>query len=138
MPDEQIRIILVDDHKLVREALALLLQSDRRFEVVKVCENGNDAIESARILQPDIILLDINMEPLNGFEVTETIVKENKSVKIIGLSVNNLPSYAERMLSIGASGYMTKSSSFQEIIHAILEVKSGKKYVAEEVKKMLQ
>lgn len=137
MPDEQIRIILVDDHKLVREALGLLLESDPRFKVIKVCDNGNDAIENVRQLQPDILLLDINMEPINGFEVTEKILKENSHTKIIGLSVNNLPSYADKMLSIGARGYMTKSSSFQEIIHAILEVKNGNTYVAEEVKKMI-
>jgi len=137
MPDEQIRIILVDDHKLVREALALLLESDRRFKVIKICVNGIDAIESVRLLQPDILLIDINMEPLNGFEVTEKITKENNSIKIIGLSVNNLPSYAEKMLSIGARGYMTKSSSFHEIVHAILEVHNGNTYIAEEVKKMI-
>lgn len=137
MPDEQIRIILVDDHKLVREALGLLLESDRRFKVIKICVNGHDAIESVRLLQPDILLMDINMEPLNGFEVTEKIIEENNSVKIIGLSVNNLPSYAEKMLSIGAKGYMTKSSSFQEIVHGILEVHNGNQYIAEEVKKMI-
>lgn len=134
---DPIKIILVDDHKLVRESMGLLLDSDPRFSVIKACDNGHDAIEQAKLLNPDLVLLDINMSPLNGFEVAEKILEHNPDLKIIALSVNNLPSYATRMISLGVKGYMTKSSSFDEIAHAIMEVSNGRQYIATEVRNMI-
>lgn len=137
MTAEPIKIILVDDHKLVRESLGLLLDSNPRFSVIKVCDNGHDAIEQTKQLKPDLVLLDINMSPLNGFEVAKKILAHNPDIKIMALSVNNLPSYASRMMSLGVKGYMTKSSSFDEIAHAIMEISNGKQYIATEVRNMI-
>ncbi len=131
-----IRIILVDDHKLARESWRLLLGFDERFAVIHEYDNGNDAIEHAHRLSPDIVLVDINMYPVNGFEVTQKILAADPSMKIIGISVNNHPSYADRMLEIGARGFVTKGSSFEEITHAIVEVHRGERYVCTEIRNM--
>ena len=137
MNKDPIRIILIDDHQLARESWNLLLSYDGRFSVVAECDNGHSGIEQTRLLNPDIILLDINMQPVNGFEVTKKILLENPSAKIIGISVNNLPSYASRMLEIGAKGFITKGTSFQEVAQAIIEVYEGKTYLCTEIKKMI-
>jgi len=135
MTNTPIRIILVDDHKIVRESWKLLLQHNPRFQVIADCDNGYDAVKHARDLVPDIMLVDINMSPLNGFAVTELVLEAAPSVKIIGLSVNNQPTYALKMVKLGAKGYLTKTSSLEEINHGIMEVQKGEHYICEEVKK---
>jgi len=135
MKEEKIRIILVDDHKLVRESWRKLLESNPRFRIIAECENGHSAIEQAQKKLPDIMLVDINMSPLNGFAVTEKIMETNPSIKIIGLSVNNEPIYASRMLNLGARGYLTKTSSFEEITQGIMEVHKGEFYICKEVRR---
>ncbi len=135
MSNDPIHIILVDDHKLVRESWKILLENNPRFRVIADCEDGNTAIELAQELCPEIMLVDINMAPLNGFVVTERILKTNPAIKIIGLSVNNQPMYAMRMLDLGARGYLTKTCSLEEISYGILEVQKGKFYICEEVKR---
>jgi two-component system, NarL family, invasion response regulator UvrY len=129
-----IRIILVDDHPLARESWRMLLNYDARFSVIHECDNGRDAIESAERLVPDLMLVDINMHPVNGFEVAQKVLEKNPAVKIIGISVNNQPSYANRMLEIGARGFVTKGSSFEEITHAIMEVSRGERYICNEIR----
>lgn len=129
--------MIVDDHKLVRESWQLLFNKNRSFNVIALCENGYQAIEQAEILKPDIILMDINMSPLNGFEVTERILKNNPAIKIIGLSANNQPRYASRLMKLGAMGYLTKTSLIEEINYGIMEVYHGRKYICQEVKKQL-
>lgn len=136
MNNDPIRIILVDDHKLARESWSLLLDYDPRFSVIKECENGPDAIKEVRRLKPDILLVDINMYPLNGFEVTQKVLEADPSMKIIGISVNNQPSYANKMMEIGARGFVTKGSPFEEITHAIVEVHNGRNYVCNEIRNM--
>ncbi len=134
MNNDPIRIILVDDHELVRESWKILLGNDPRFQVIGDFGNGHDAIEYAQKLIPDIMLVDINMSPLNGFAVTKSIMETNPSIKIIGLSVNNQPSYALKMVELGAKGYLTKTTSLEEISHGILEVHRGELYICDEVR----
>ncbi|MBN8674036.1 MAG: response regulator transcription factor [Chitinophagales bacterium] len=136
MNNHPIRIILVDDHKLARESWSMLLDYDIRFSVIKECENGPDAIQEVSRLKPDILLVDINMYPLNGFEVTQKVLEADPSMKIIGISVNNQPSYANKMLELGARGFVTKGSPFEEITHAIVEVHNGRNYVCNEIRNM--
>jgi len=83
------------------------------------------------------MLVDINMSPLNGFELTKRVAEELPAVKVIGLSVNNQPKYAIRIVKMGARGYLTKSSTLEEINHGILEVYKGNIYFCEEIKKHL-
>lgn len=134
---EKISILLVDDHKLIRESWSFILNSDERFEVIGETSNGEDAVEIAKQKNPKIVLMDINMSPLNGFEATKLIRKFSPSSKIIGISMHSMPAYARRMLQMGAMGYVTKNSSKDELLAAIVDVNNGKKYICEEVKNIL-
>lgn len=129
-----IRIMLVDDHKLVRDSWKILLENNPSFTVVEECDTGHQAIERASSVSPDVLLVDINMSPLNGFNVTEEVRKRSPGIKVIGLSVNNQPKYATRMLELGARGYLTKTSPLEEINKGIVEVFNGGVYVCKEVK----
>ena len=133
-----IRIILVDDHELIRDSLKILLEKDTRFDVIAQCKTGVDAIRRAKELSPDIILMDINMAPLNGFDTTKVILETNPSIKIIGLSVNNSPQYAARMFEIGGRGFVTKTSAFTELKTAIQKVFDGERYICNEIQKRSQ
>jgi two-component system invasion response regulator UvrY len=134
MSTDPIRIILVDDHKLARESLGLLLGFDARFSIVKECDNGHDAIKQAEKLRPDVMLVDVNMDPINGFEVVKSVLESNPATKIIGISVNNHPMYASRMLALGARGFVTKGSSLDEMTHAIMEVHNGRQYLSTDIR----
>jgi len=134
---DKITILLVDDHKLIRDSWAFILNSDPRFLVVGETDSGEEAIQLAMEKKPSIILMDVNMTPLNGFDATKQIHKVSPDSKIIGVSMHSMPAYAKRMLQLGAMGYVTKNSSRQEMVNAIVEVNSGKKYICEEVKNIL-
>jgi DNA-binding NarL/FixJ family response regulator len=101
--------------------------------VIAQCANGQEAIEAAQRLQPDVMLMDINMSPVNGIEATRVIRESSSEIKIIGISVQAERSYVNEMLRNGANGYVTKNSSSQEMIAAIDEVLAGKTYICEEV-----
>lgn len=133
----KITILLVDDHKLIRDSWSFILNSDSRFQVIGETSNADEAVEIARTKKPDIVLMDINMTPVNGFEATKLVRKYSPGSKIIGISMHSMPAYARRMLQIGAMGYITKNSSKDELINSIVEVYSGKKYICEEVKNIL-
>ncbi|MBN8685631.1 MAG: response regulator transcription factor [Chitinophagales bacterium] len=133
----KITILLVDDHKLIRDSWSFILNSDSRFQVIGETSNADEAVEITRTKKPDIVLMDINMTPVNGFEATKLVRKYSPGSKIIGISMHSMPAYARRMLQIGAMGYVTKNSSKDELINSIVEVYSGKKYICEEVKNIL-
>ncbi len=133
----KITILLVDDHKLIRDSWSFILNSDGRFLVIGETSNADEAVEIARTKKPDIVLMDINMTPVNGFEATKLVRKFSPGSKIIGISMHSMPAYARRMLQIGAMGYVTKNSSKDELINSIVEVYGGKKYICEEVKNIL-
>jgi len=134
---EKITILLVDDHKLIRDSWSFILNSDPRFIVIGETSSGQEAIELAREKRPNIILMDVNMSPVNGFDATRQIHKLSPESRIIAVSMHTMPAYAKRMLQLGAMGYVTKNSSKEEMIAAIIEVRAGKKYICEEVKNIL-
>ena len=134
---EKITILLVDDHKLIRETWALLLNSDPRFQVVGETDDVNQALEICREKHPVVVLMDINMTPINGFEGTKLIRKYVPATKVIGMSMHSMPAYARRMLQSGAHGYVTKNSSKEELFEALVEVQKGNKYICEELKNIL-
>jgi DNA-binding NarL/FixJ family response regulator len=134
---ERTTILLVDDHKLIRDSWSFILNSDPRFIVVGETSSGEEAIEIAREKRPKIILMDVNMSPINGFDATKQIHKISPDSRIIAVSMHTMPAYAKRMLQLGAMGYVTKNSSKEEMIKAIVEVTNGKKYICEEVKAIL-
>jgi two-component system invasion response regulator UvrY len=128
-----IQLIIVDDHFHVREAWSWVLGQVPGISVIAQCSNGQEAIEAANRLQPDVILMDIHMNPVNGIEATRIIRASSPDVKIIGISVQAERSYVNEMMRNGANGYVTKNSSSQEMIVAIDEVLAGKTYICEEV-----
>lgn len=135
--EKKITILIVDDHKLIRDTWSFILNSDERFQVIAETDTGQSAIEISDNYHPDIILMDINMSPMNGFEATKEIRRISPSSKIIGVSMHSQPAYAKKMLQVGAVGYITKNSSKEEMITAISEVASGSKYICNEVKTIL-
>jgi len=134
---DKITILLVDDHKLIRESWTFILNSDDRFLVIGETSNVDEAIAIAKEKNPGIVLMDINMSPVNGFEATKLIRKCSPASKIIGISMHSMPAYARRMLQMGAMGYVTKNSSKDELLEAIIEVNKGEKFLCEEVKNIL-
>lgn len=137
IPANKISILLVDDHKLIRDSWAFILNSDPRFQVVAETNSGEEAISLAKDIRPNIVLMDVNMSPVNGFDATKLIRKFSPGSKIIGITMHSMPAYARRMLQVGAMGYVTKNSSKDEMIAAIVEVHNGRKYICEEVKNIL-
>jgi DNA-binding NarL/FixJ family response regulator len=131
--DKAITILIADDNKYIRETIRFLLSRFKNFILVGEAESGEEAIVLSKQLKPEILLIDINMSPINGFEATRKILKQDPSIKIIGLSVHKQPSYAKNILQLGAKGYVTKSSPHKEIIHAILQVSEGKEYICSEL-----
>jgi DNA-binding NarL/FixJ family response regulator len=134
---EKITILLVDDHKLIRESWSFILNSDPRFVVIGETSSGAEAIEIAREKRPRIILMDVNMTPVTGFDATKEISVVSPESKIIAVSMHTMPAYAKRMMQLGAMGYVTKNSSKDEMIMAIVEVNNGRKYICNEVKTIL-
>lgn len=130
----KIKILLVDDHRLIRETWALLLKSDPRFDVIAETSSAEEAIEIAVNHNPDIVLTDINMSPVDGFELTKMILEKSPRSKVIALSMNNMPSYARQIIQIGGHGYITKNSSWEEMKTAIVDVYNGNKFYCEEIK----
>ena len=126
--------MIADDHALLRETWKTMLHQNPAFSVIAECINGAEAIEIAQTHNPDIIFMDINMSPVNGFEATQEITRLMPGIKIIGISINNQPSYALNMLKAGAKGYLTKNTSLQEIMEAITEVLKGETYICREIK----
>lgn len=127
-------MLIADDHKLIRETWSYILNSDERFQVIAECGDAEQAVEVAKIKSPDIVLMDINILPISGFEATERIIRASPTTKVIGVSMHSQPAYAKKMLQIGANGYVTKNSSKEEMIKAIIEVNNGSKYICEEIK----
>jgi DNA-binding NarL/FixJ family response regulator len=134
---EKINILIADDHKLIRETWTYILNSDPRFQVVAECGDSEQAVELSKQKRPHIVLMDINMTPINGFEATEKIRKVSPGSKIIGVSMHSQPAYAKKMLQVGARGYVTKNSSREEMFKAIMEVFRGNKYVCDEIKTII-
>jgi len=124
-----IKVLIADDNRHFRETLHILIAGTTHIMIVGQASNGEETINLATSLQPDIILMDINMAPVNGFEATRKILKKFNTIKIIGLSLHSDMSYCRNMLRLGASGYITKTSPYQQIITAIDEVFAGKRYI---------
>jgi|SRR5690606_14691933 len=134
---EKITILIADDHTLVRETWSFILNNDPRFQVVAECGSGEEAVELSRNLRPNIVIMDINLPGINGIEATQQIRKFSPASKILGVSLHTQPTYARKMMQKGASGYVTKNSSREEMYKAIMEIHAGKKYICEEIKNIL-
>jgi two-component system invasion response regulator UvrY len=134
---KKISIMLIDDHTLIRECWRAMLATIENMEIVAECGDGRLAGELAKNARPDIVLLDLNMEPMNGFEVLKIIRRLSPLSKIIGLSMRSEPVLAKKLLRLGAKGYLTKNSPRDEMIDAINKVNKGDIYICKEIQAIM-
>ncbi len=125
-----IRILLADDHKLLREGLRALIEEQRNMTVVAEAEDGRSAVRLAAKLSPDIIVMDISMPGLNGIDATRRITAESPGIKVIALSMHADRNFVVEMFKAGAAGYLLKDCAFEELIQAIRAVSSKKAYLS--------
>ncbi len=126
-----IRIIVAEDHRLIRETLSNFLQEQEDMEVVGRAGDGEAAMELTAQLQPDVIIMDVSMPPvLSGLEATRWICSTWPDVKVIGLSMHSHKQYVAEMFKAGARGYVLKDADYDELLHAIRTVVAGKTYVS--------
>jgi DNA-binding NarL/FixJ family response regulator len=128
-----IRLVLADDHATIRDALKLLLSSQPDFQVVGEATDGQQALDAAVRLHPDVLLLDISMPGMNGLEATALVKAQAPSVKILTLTRHAEESFLGELLRAGASGYALKQSSSAELLQAIRTVASGRPYLDPEL-----
>lgn len=134
---ETITILIIDDHLLFRDTLSFLINRDSRFSVIAGANNSEEGLALAIEKRPDVILMDINMGPFNGFELTEKLLAHSPLFKIIALSMHAIAGCTYRILKAGAMGYVTKNSGINELFTCITEVYQGNKYVCAEIKEIL-
>jgi len=132
-----IRIILADDHKIVRQGLRILIEKHSDLEVIGEAEDGWDTVRQARELSPQVIIMDVAMPKLNGIEATSRVLTENPQIKVIGLSMHSDKRFVVRMLQAGASGYLLKEGAAEELILAIHKVMDGKTYLSHTVSELV-
>ena len=120
-----VRVILADDHRILREGLSSMLQAEPDIEVVAEASDGRIAAELTEKLQPDVIVMDLGMPHLNGVEATRQIISRCPNVKVLILSMHSDKRYVSEALGAGASGYLLKDSAFDELTDAIRSVASS-------------
>ena len=129
----KIKVVLADDHKIIRDGLCALIEKHPDMEVIAEVENGKEAVDVVARLSPDVVIMDITMPRMNGIEATRKILENNPFVKVIGLSMHSAPEYVSGILHAGASGYLLKECAFGEIVQAIQAVVRNKSYICPEV-----
>ncbi len=124
-----IKVVVVDDHAVVRSGLRLLLDAHEDIEVVGEAGNAKDAIFRARALKPDVMLLDVVMPGESGIEALPQLLKESPETKVLVLSMQDDPSYVREAFGAGASGYVLKEAADEEVVSAVREIANGGRYV---------
>ncbi len=127
------RIVLADDHRIMLEGLRILIGRDPGLQVVGQAGNGRDAVNLARRLRPDLVIMDVSLPELNGIEATRQVTAENPECKVIALSIHADTRYVLEMLKAGASGYLLKQCAFEELSRAIREVMANRAYLGPDV-----
>ncbi len=131
------RLLLVDDHEIVRAGLRMLLESQADMEIVGECENGHDAIRRALELKPDVILMDVSLPDIPGYDATRAIKKDLPNVIVLALTMHESDEYFFEMLNAGASGYVPKKAAPTELVNAIRSVHAGGVYLYPSLAKSL-
>lgn len=130
----QITIVIADDHLLIAETWATLINLDPAFRVLKVFNNTQQLLEEVSQLKPDVVLLDINIHPISGLDTVPLLKEKSPGTRVVGVSMHTQPSFAKRMIENGAKGYVTKNSGKDEMYRAIMEVMEGKTYICQEIR----
>ncbi len=125
-----VRVLVVDDHDIVREGLSRSLQEEENFDVVGEAADGQAAIDMVQTAVPDVILMDISMPKMDGFVATERILAKTPNVKVIALSMHGARWFVDKMLKSGASGYVMKDCDNDELREAIETVLDGRIYIS--------
>lgn len=133
----KIRIFIADDHKILRDGLIAVIESEKNYQVIGQASNGQEAVENIEELNPDVAIVDINMPLLNGIEVTKEIRKFNKNIKIIILTMFNDSENIKDAIAAGANGYMLKMSDMDELFLAIDTVLKEGRYLNKDVANIL-
>ncbi len=128
-----IKVILADDHVVVRKGLATLIESEMDIEVIGEVSDGKEAIELTREAKPDVVIMDISMPNLNGLEATRRIKSEMPEVRVLALTVHSDDEYIFRILRAGASGYLLKKTAPDELISAIRTLHGGGAYLGSSI-----
>lgn len=124
------KVLIADDHQLIREGLRTLLEKQRDMEFVGDAKTGAEAVQLAHTLNPDVVIMDISMPGLSGIEASRLILAQNKKIKIIGLSMHSDRKFILGMLETGACGYLLKDCAFDELAEAIRQVRYNKIYLS--------
>ncbi|WP_199269140.1 response regulator [Polaribacter sp. L3A8] len=130
---KEIKIVLVDDHKLLRDGLRNIIEQRSNMHIIGEASDGREAIKTCLKLAPNVIVMDVAMPGLNGIEATKQIHKENPEIKIIGLSMHSSKQFIQSMFKAGAFGYLLKDGDADELITAISTVVQNKRYLSKEI-----
>lgn len=129
----KLKIVIADDHQLLRQGLRALLHDESDMEVVGEAENGHEAVALTKQLSPDVVVMDVGMPELNGMEATRQILADRPGTRILALSMHTDKRFASGMLQAGATGYLLKDAAFDELISAIRTVAGGKTYLSPQI-----
>ncbi len=132
-----IKILLVDDHEIMREGMCALLRKRPDVEVLGQAADGRVAIDMVRQLKPDVVIMDIGMPNLNGIEATRQMLSENPHLKVMALSTHSDGSIVAKMIKAGATGYMLKESAFAELMDGLNAMMAGKTYLCSKIAKVV-
>ena len=130
-----IKILLADDHKIVRDGLRALLEREEDMEVLSEASNGQEAVDLARELNPDIVIMDVGMPQLNGIDATKELIQGMPGTKVLALSMHSNKWFTARMFAAGAAGYVQKDCAFEELVRAIRTVMAGHTYISPSLSK---
>ncbi|MCF8366159.1 MAG: response regulator transcription factor [Bacteroidales bacterium] len=130
----KIKILVVDDHKIIRDGIMALLQRVTEFDIVGEAENGQIALTLVGRINPDIVIMDINMPIMDGIEATKQITEKHPDVKVLVLTMTNEQEHIKNMIDAGARGYILKNSGEEELVSAITTILDGGNYFSDEVK----
>ena len=128
-----VKIILADDHRIMREGLRALLEKQSGMEVIAEAEDGRTTVDLAHELKPDVVVIDISMPDLNGIDATRQIISASPHIKVIALSMHSDRKFVREMLSAGASGYLLKDSAFEELSNALHAVYNNQLYLSAKI-----
>jgi len=128
-----INILLVDDHELVRTGVNKILNEVKGFKVISTCESGEEAIKFCRTIEPDVILMDMDMPGMGGLEASKKILRIAPEIKIVILTAHTEEPFPTQVMKIGAAGYLTKGTAPIEMINAIRSVNSGQRYLPAQI-----
>ena len=128
-----IRVLVVDDHDLVRSGIVRLLADSDNIDVIGEANCGEDAVKLCRELVPDVVLMDINMPGIGGLEATRKAVRYNPDLKVIAVTACDDGPFATRLMQAGAAGFMSKGAEVNEMVRAVLKVNSGQRYISPDI-----